>query len=141
MDILINKLQRAFSLTQDLFEYLDESSLGLDLPDLPSNTIAGQVWCMVGARESYQKAVENEQWSGFSCSLKDATSKQEVLEALSRSSDAIQSLITESALSEKQLDFLFDLLEHEIQHHGQLIRYMYGNKLGFPQSWSDRYTV
>jgi hypothetical protein len=34
-----------------------------------------------------------------------------------------------------------DLLEHELQHHGQLIRYVYGNKLEFPESWKKRYTV
>ena len=39
------------------------------------------------------------------------------------------------------LEYLFALLEHEVQHHGQLIRYCYGNKIAFPQSWHDRYTV
>jgi spore coat protein CotF len=34
-----------------------------------------------------------------------------------------------------------DLLEHEIQHHGQLIRYIYGNKLTFPNGWKQRYNV
>ena len=34
-----------------------------------------------------------------------------------------------------------DLLEHEVQHHGQLIRYVYGNRLSFPGSWKRRYTV
>jgi hypothetical protein len=33
------------------------------------------------------------------------------------------------------------LLEHEIQHHGQLIRFVYGNRLSFPESWNQRYTV
>lgn len=49
--------------------------------------------------------------------------------------------LEENQLNEGQTEFLHELLEHEIMHHGQLIRYMYGNKLGFPKSWSDRYTV
>ena len=141
MEIVITKIKRAFALTQDLFAFLEEPSLKLDLPELPSNTIAGQVWCMVGARESYLKAIQNEQWRGFSCSLEDANSKPQVLEAFSRSRDAVIEFIENAKLSAMQLNFLLDLLEHEIQHHGQLIRYMYGNKLGFPQSWKDRYTV
>lgn len=44
-------------------------------------------------------------------------------------------------LTENQTDFLFTLLEHEVMHHGQLIRYIYGNILRFPDSWTDRYTV
>lgn len=36
---------------------------------------------------------------------------------------------------------LMSLLEHEVQHHGQLIRYLYGNRLAIPQSWKARYTL
>jgi hypothetical protein len=38
-------------------------------------------------------------------------------------------------------DFALDLLEHEIQHHGQLIRFGYSNSLAFPPSWNSRHTV
>jgi hypothetical protein len=38
-------------------------------------------------------------------------------------------------------DLAFLLLEHEVQHHGQLIRYVYANGLTFPGSWNERYTV
>jgi hypothetical protein len=44
-------------------------------------------------------------------------------------------------LNETQLDLAFGLLEHEVQHHGQLIRFVYGNGLTFPDSWNKRYTV
>lgn len=58
MNLVINKISRAFALTQDLVEYLDEANLQLKLPNLPSNTIGEQFWCMVGARESYLKAIQ-----------------------------------------------------------------------------------
>ncbi|MBK8233243.1 MAG: hypothetical protein IPK72_22375 [Candidatus Eisenbacteria bacterium] len=38
-------------------------------------------------------------------------------------------------------ELALDLLEHEVQHHGQLIRFVYGNGLTFPESWKVRYTV
>jgi hypothetical protein len=44
-------------------------------------------------------------------------------------------------LTDAQVDLAFDLLEHELQHHGQLIRFVYGNGLTFPESWNKRYTV
>ena len=56
--ILKENLQRAFSLTYDLVSHLEEKSLILEIPNLPSNQIAGQLWCIVGARESYLKAIE-----------------------------------------------------------------------------------
>jgi len=34
-----------------------------------------------------------------------------------------------------------NLLEHEAQHHGQLIRYLYGLRLPIPASWKSRYAL
>jgi hypothetical protein len=140
INILIENMTRAFTLTQDLITHLDEKSLSLDLPNLPSNQIAGQLWCVVGARESYLKAIEAGEWSGFSCSLKSPRVKQSVLEALETTSHRLNALKFEN-LSERQIKLAFDLLEHEIQHHGQLIRYVYANEIAFPESWHKRYTV
>jgi hypothetical protein len=134
------ELERSFSLTHDLFAHLDEASLQLDLPKLPSNRIASQVWCIVGARESYLAAIKAGGWKGFACSLKTPAVKQSILAAL----EATRSSLAEidfADLSEAQLALAFALLEHEVQHHGQLIRYVYGNGLSFPGSWNQRYTV
>ena len=138
--ILKSKLDQAFQLTHDLAVHLEEESLVLDLPNLPSNRIAGQLWCIVGARESYTKAIGAGGWQGFSCSLTAPRVKQLVLEVL----EATQKRLDEidfATLNDAQLEFAFQLLEHEVQHHGQLIRFVYGNKLSFPESWNKRYTV
>lgn len=140
MEKLKENLTRAFSLTHDLMKHLEEKSLTLDLPNLPSNQIAGQLWCVVGARESYLKAIEAGEWKGFSCSLKTPDVKQSVLDALETSYQRLNEMDFEN-FSDLQLKLAFDLLEHEIQHHGQLIRYVYGNHLTFPDSWHSRYTV
>jgi hypothetical protein len=139
--LLINHLQRAFALTSDLVQHLPEEALGQTLGDLPSNTIGQQLWCMIGARESYLKAVVNDGWAGFGCSLGNTTAKEEVLNCLKNSEQDWSTHLDEHALNENQTAFLMDLLEHELQHHGQLIRYVYGNRLDFPASWRDRYTV
>lgn len=134
------KLNRSFKLTHDLVAHLDEISLNLDLPNLPSNRIASQLWCIVGARESYIKAIEMGGWKGFACSLATPQVKQSVLAALEATHKQIDE-IDFMKLTDIQVDLAFDLLEHEIQHHGQLIRFVYGNELTFPESWNKRYTV
>ncbi|WKZ37132.1 MAG: hypothetical protein QY332_04230 [Anaerolineales bacterium] len=134
------KLDRSFKLTRDLVIHLDETSLNLDLPNLPSNRIAGQLWCIVGARESYTKAIKAGGWQGFSCSLTTPRVKQSVLAALEESHKQMNE-IDFMELSDPQIGLAFDLLEHEVQHHGQLIRFVYGNGLTFPDSWNKRYTV
>ena len=60
--------------------------------------------------------------------------------ALNATAERLSRIDFES-LAEEQIELAFDLLEHEIQHHGQLIRFVYGNRLSFPDSWSKRYTV
>jgi hypothetical protein len=134
------RLDRSFKLTHDLVVHLDEICLSLDLPSLPSNRIAGQLWCIVGARESYTKAIEMGSWQGFSCSLTLPRVKQSVLVALEATHKRMNE-IDFAELSDTQVELVFDLLEHEIQHHGQLIRFVYGNGLTFPDSWNTRYTV
>ena len=141
MEILIKKITRAFNLTSDLVDSLSDAQFTLTLNDLPSNTIGQQLWCLIGARESYLKAIQNSKWSGFSCSLQNTTAQAEIMNCLKESFKNTIAFLNENTLSEIQLDFLLDLLEHEIQHHGQLIRYIYGNKLSFPKSWTKRYTV
>jgi hypothetical protein len=137
---LKQKLDRAFRLSRDLVNHLDETALSLDLPNLPSNQIAGQLWCLVGARESYTQAIEAGGWQGFSCSLKTPRLKPSVLAALETTHKHINE-IDFANLTDVQIELAFDLLEHEIQHHGQLIRFIYGNGLTFPDSWHKRYTV
>ncbi len=139
--ILLNHLKRSFELSRELVEGLSESELELKLKNLPSNTIGQQIWCMIGARESYLKAIEKGGWAGFSCSLTNASSKDDVLTCLIRSQNDFLNFLQERELDEGQVEYLVTLLEHEIQHHGQLIRYFYANKLIFPKSWNDRYTV
>ena len=145
MEINVNqqlkaKLNRAFQLTHDLVLHLDETCLNLDLPNLPSNRIAGQLWCIVGARESYTRAIEVGEWQGFSCSLATPKIKQSVLLALEETENKLNA-INFMGLTDVQIDLAFNLLEHEIQHHGQLVRFVYANELTFPESWHKRYTV
>lgn len=141
MKILINRIDRAFRLTRDLIANISEFELKLNIKEFPSNTIGEQLWCMIGARESYLLAIKNDVWSGFNCSLKNTNSKEDILNCLDNSKEAFLSFVSNNDLSENQKDFLFDILEHEIQHHGQLIRYFYANKIKFPESWNKRYTV
>lgn len=139
MKKLRDNIVRAFNLTEDLLQHLETTDLLLTLKELPSNNIGQQFYCIIGARESYIKAIEAGGWQGFSCSLKDTTSKDDIEKYLNNSSELLN-LLTDDMIID-QVDLAFDLLEHEIQHHGQLIRYIYGNKLTFPKSWHDRYTV
>lgn len=141
IDILLSRLQNAFNLTTDLVDSLSEEHLKLKLTGMPSNTIGEQIWCVIGARESYTNAIANKGWVGFSCSLENPHSKNQMKASLKKSEADCMATLSRFQLKENQLEYLLSLLEHEVQHHGQLIRFFYGNKLAFPKSWNQRYTV
>ncbi len=142
MTLLIDRLNKAFALYDDLAVHFSEASLALKLSVLPSNTIGEQLWCVVGARESYIEGIRKGQWDGFRCSLttEDIRKKDKVTHALAASAETackVLSQITNATAEQEKL--AFELLEHEIQHQGQLIRYLYGLKLGIPDSLKARY--
>lgn len=138
--ILIERLKKSFTLYEELVSHLSDESLKLKLSNLPSNTIGQQLWCVVGARESYIKGIQKGAWDGFSCSLKVTDIKDKVSEALVSSSSLSFNVLNQiSKLTEAQEKLAFELLEHEIQHQGQLIRYLYGLKLGIPAGLKERY--
>lgn len=128
------RLHSAFGLYEVLIDALDDGALTRRLGDLPSNEIGQQLWCVVGARESYTRAIVRNGWAGFSCSR--------IANALVASAAAVtESLAGLEELSEVQERFALALLEHEAQHHGQLIRYLYGLRLPVPDAWKERYSL
>ncbi|MCR9115724.1 MAG: hypothetical protein NXI22_02105 [bacterium] len=134
--------RRSFGLYQDFIAAIDDAALDSKLLPLPSNTLGQQLWCVVGARESFNKAIAANQWLGFSCSLQETASKESVADALQTSADQVAiALETINEYSEVQQRLIIDLLEHEAAHHGQLIRYIYGLQLPIPDSWKSKYAL
>ncbi|MBS1910625.1 MAG: hypothetical protein JST22_01440 [Bacteroidetes bacterium] len=140
--IIEESFSRSFALYRDLIDSIDESALSSRLPQLPSNTLGLQLWCVIGARESYGKAIEANQWSGFSCSLKSPTDISSVADALHRSANALSEILkTIDTYTDVQYRLVIDLLEHEAAHQGQLLRYLFGLKLPIPDSWKSRFAL
>jgi len=139
--IVVEKLRRAMQLYDDLIEFLPEDSLSLKLSNLPSNELGQQLWCVIGARNSYLNALKAGSWQGFECPLswEGAKSKNEVAASLKSTAENANRFLCDA--SEFPEDILVDLLEHEVQHHGQIVRYLYGLKLGVPTSWKQRYNL
>ena len=134
--------ERSFRLYRDLVESLDEAALKAKLPRVRSNTIGLQFWCVVGARESYARAISADQWIGFDCSLTTTSEKASVRRAILSSQQEVTQVIGDiDSCSDTQYRLVVDLLEHEVAHQGQLIRYLYGLELAIPESWRVRYAL
>ena len=135
-------LERSFDLYDELAAALETEQLASKLADLPSNTIGEQLWCVVGARESYARGIREDGWAGFSCSLATTDEPGPVREALAWSRQEVAGVLADlESMSAAQSQLVCDLLEHEAAHQGQLIRYLYGLRLEIPVGWKERYAL
>jgi hypothetical protein len=141
-DAVRERFERSFVMYRDLVDAVGADGLAQRLGDLRSNTIGAQLWCVVGARESYSRAIEAGAWSGFTCSLDDTLDPARVQVVLAASEDAVRAALAGIDGSDlTRWGFALDLLEHEAAHHGQLIRYLYGLDLPIPETWKRRYAL
>ena len=129
------RMQQRFLAYADLAEILDDQLLGQKI-DVPKHkSLAEHLWCVVGARESYARAIEQGDWQGFSCSM-HAFASQDFQAKLQSSSAAVtQAIDSVSDWNANRLSLLATLAEHEVMHEGQIIRHMYALERELPGSW------
>ena len=127
--LLQRRLERANTLYLDFLDTIPPEHLGSHLRDLPSDTIGHQLWCVLGARESFPKAARAGEWQGFTSPVsREGTSDAAALRAafVQTAGDVDEWVAGIDAGDEDSLRYVLALLEHETQHQGQLIRYLYG---------------
>jgi uncharacterized damage-inducible protein DinB len=142
--LLARRFDRANVLYADLVDALSAEQLGSRLPGLPSNTIGGQLWCVLGARESYVRAARAGSWQGFTSPVThDETTDAAALRSALESTSAVVAEFVEALGDDDEdgMTYALALLEHETQHHGQLIRYLYGLGIPRPESWQRQYAL
>jgi hypothetical protein len=140
--LLLRRFVAVLGLTDQLALPLDGAGLSARNGSARSNTIGSQLWCVVGARQRYARAIELGGWAGFSCSLDEPHSPDAVRSSLASSQRRLLDLVEGlDHCTEAQEDNILNLLEHEVQHHGQLIRYFYANDFAFPAAFASRYAL
>lgn len=137
------RLDAVFELYDELVASLDGEQLRRSLP-VPSNPLGMQLWCVVGARETWAQALETGTWGPFSCSLasfEDTMKPDLVAAALAGSAIAFREAASASAADATRTDFKLALLEHESQHLGQILRYLLGLDIEPPPGWRKRFSL
>ena len=74
-DTIIKNMKERFDAWYDLANSINANLVDQELPVEKSKSLKVHFWCVVGARESYTKALEEGAWAGFSCSLDDYSPK------------------------------------------------------------------
>lgn len=134
-EVIVRNLRKRIQSYSDLIAAIDSTDLGARLEIPKDKSVAEHLWCIVGARESYAKALAAGGWQGFSCSM--VTHDRASFErALATSGKALLSAIENvDEWSSSREDLLAAVSEHEVMHEGQIIRHMYGLGRALPASW------
>jgi hypothetical protein len=143
-ELLRRRLERANTLYLDFLDTIPVEHLGSRLPGLPSDTVGHQVWCVLGARESFPKAARAGEWQGFSSPIdRDGSSDQATVRAafVKTAADVDEWVAGIAPADEDSLRYALALLEHETMHQGQLIRYLYGLGIDRPHTWRQQYAL
>ena len=142
--LLRRRLERANTLYLDFLDTIPPEHLRSHLRDLPSDTIGHQLWCVLGARESFPKAARAGEWQGFTSPVsRDGTTDAATAHAafVQTAADVDEWVAGIDAADEDSLRYVLALLEHETQHQGQLIRYLYGLGIARPHTWQQQYAL
>jgi hypothetical protein len=137
------RLDAVFGLYDELIASLDGAQLRQSLP-VPSNPIGMQLWCVIGARETWARALEKGTWGPFACSIGSFEETQQprlVADALARSGRMFREAARANPADETRTDFKLALLEHESQHLGQILRYLLGLGIDPPPGWKKRFAL
>ncbi len=140
--IVVDHINKLFSNYEELVAYCPHDLLGRKLDITKSKTLGEHLWCVIGARESYARSLEEGRWVGFSSSLNraDIQNASTVLGHLrSSAKDARDAIEQVSEWNNERDELLLSLLQHETMHEGQIIRLVYGFGETLPMSWVDRW--
>lgn len=134
-ETILRNLETRFAAYAELVAALDESALGERLDAPRHKSLAEHLWCIVGARESYAKAIAAGEWRGFGCSM-SGQQRADFEKSLDSSARAtLDAVANAGEWTETRDDLLASLAEHEVMHEGQIIRHMYGLGRDLPSSW------
>jgi hypothetical protein len=134
-ETIIRNLQARIESYAEFIATLDPADLTTRLAVPSDKSVAEHLWCIVGSRESYARALAEGEWQGFACSMTLYT-HDDFARALAASGAQIVAAVRGvSEWSAAQDALLAAVAEHEVMHEGQLIRHMYALERSLPSSW------
>jgi hypothetical protein len=134
-DILIRNLAFRFDAYAELVATVDGDALRERLGPPKHKSLGEHLWCVIGARESYARALEAGEWPGFACSMK-SFGHADFTEKLASSARMVLDCARRiDQWTDARDELLLMLTEHEVMHEGQIIRHMYGLERTLPASW------
>lgn len=133
-EAIIDSLAKRIDFYADLIEQTDDGTLAAELAVPRNRPLGAHLWCIVGTRESYAKAIaagEMRGWSSSVAKYEQAEFRGKLAASGRALLDAIRGVRHWTPARDK---LLAEVAEHEVMHEGQIIRQMFGLEKPLPSS-------
>ena len=135
-DTIVENLTKRLGFYADLVGQVDDATITAELDVPRSRSLGLHLWCIVGTRESYAKAIVVGEMQGWASSVKKLE-RDELAAKLAASGRTLLDAIDNVADWTPERDkLLAEVAEHEVMHEGQIIRLMFGLEKPLPSSCS-----
>ena len=133
-DLLIQNLAKRFESYNDLIAHIDAETLEATL-DIPrAKSVRDHLWCIVGTRQSYAEVIRTDSTLNWSCSVSQHTRADYMRELKSSGQAFLDAVSAVDEWTERRLEALATMTEHEAMHEGQIIRQVWGLAKTLPES-------
>ena len=133
-DVIVANLLKRFDFYAELAAQVDEETISAELDVARHRSLGLHLWCVVGTRESFAKAIAAGKMEGWGCSVTNL-GRDVFVAKLAESSRTLRAAIDAVEQWTPERDrLLAQVAEHEVMHEGQIIRAMFGLEKPLPAS-------
>lgn len=131
---IVDNLTKRLAFYADLVDQAEDHTINAEL-DVPRNRSLGMhLWCIVGARESFAKAITAGVMGGWASSVKKFERNEFAAKLASSGQVLLEAINGVDDWTPEREALLAQIAEHEVMHEGQIIRLMYGLEEPLPAS-------
>lgn len=133
-ETIIANLRKRFDFYADLVAQVDEEAINAEL-DIPRHRSLGMhLWCIVGSRESFARAIAAGKMEGWQSSVTKFERDEFTAKLAGSSQELLGAIEAVREWTPERDQLLAQIAEHEVMHEGQIIRLMFGLEKPLPAS-------
>ena len=133
-DTILANLTKRFEFYADLAKETDDDTINAELDVTRNRSLGLHLWCIVGARESYAKAITAGEMRGWESSVQKLERDEFVRKLAASSATLLEAIRAVGDWTPARDELLAQVAEHEVMHEGQIIRLMFGLEKPLPSS-------
>ena len=133
-DVIVENLRQRLGFYADLAAQVDDETIKAQLSVASHRSLGEHLWCVVGTRESFARAISAGEMRGWACSVANFSHDEFVAKLAESARTLLASIDGVAEWTPERNKLLAQVAEHEVMHEGQIICVMFGLDKPLPAS-------